>query len=166
MIIPGFSAYDVDEHGVVTEIATGKVIKSKFNRYWFVRLTDDDGCRFTIGVHNLMARAFLPPIIGTDAVTFRDNNPRNIELSNIVIMSRSELSKLHINDKQGRRKSKTYSDEARAMLLDTMSVLDGPITLADLSELLGVHYSTIRYTMQKMIEDGQAAKVEGGFVLL
>lgn len=166
MIIPGYSSYDVDEHGVVTNLRTGKVVKSHLcNGYHVVTLTHDENRRCAESVHTLMAAAFKLPSGYRWVVTFKDGNRGNLELSNLECISRNELSRRHYNHSQNKRKNNCDTPESRQCVIDALSALDEPTTMTDLAMYLGVPYSVVRYSTHHLIDDGIVKKVKGGYVL-
>ena len=162
MIIPNYSAYDVDTHGVVTEIATGRKVRQHHDRYAYVNIMHDSGKRHRESIHVLMAMTYLSKPKYPCVVAFKDNNPDNLELSNLEYISRSELSMRRYNSAQPRRSSMCDTPEARQMLLDTMKAFDYPLRMTELADILVVPYSVVRYSMYHLINDGLARKVEGG----
>ena len=166
MVIPGFSSYDVDEHGVVTNLRTGETVKSRMSGgYHTVTLTHNDGRRCVENVHVLMANAFNLPDGYRWVVTFKDGDSTNIELSNLERISRNELSRRHYNPGQSRRKSICNTPESRQYIVDAMEALDMPMKMTDLSEYLGLPYSTVRYSIYHLVGIGVVKRVQGGYIL-
>lgn len=166
MVIPGFSSYDVNEHGVVTNMRTGQVVKYRINNgYHVVTLTHDDGRRCVENVHVLMAAAFKLPSGYRWVVTFKDGDRSHLEISNLECVSRKELSQRYYNPGQGKRKSNCNTIESRQCVVDALEVLDEPISMVDLSNQLGLPYSVVRYSIRHLIDDGRVEKVQGGYKL-
>lgn len=166
MIIPGFSSYDIDEHGNITNTRTGTKIKNNTTcRYVTARLTRDDGTRCTETVHTLMAASFGLKSDYQYVVAFKDGNTHNVELSNIECISRSELSRRNYNVNQKRRTNKCNTPEARGLIVDALGVLEVPTTMSYLSGYLNLPYAVVRYSLKQLIEDGIVLKMSRGYVL-
>lgn len=167
MIIPGFSSYDVDEHGIVTNLRTGETVKSRVaNGYHSVTLTHDDGRRCVENVHVLMAAAFKLPSGYKWVVTFKDGDRSNLELSNLECVSRSELSRRNYKPGQKKRQNNCNTPEARQYIVDVLEVLDEPTSMTDIANQLGLPYSVVRYSMSHLIGEGKVEKVTGGYRLV
>ena len=166
MIIPGYSSYDIDEHGTITNIRTGDVLKSNtVGKYTSIRLTNDDGKRYTENVHILMAMAFGLKLGNHYVISFKDSDQHNVELSNLESITRSELSKRNYNVHQKKRKSQCNTPDTRELIVNALYALDKPATMAYLSGYLSVPYSVIRYSLMQLVEDGAVEKTTKGFVL-
>ena len=166
MIIPGFSSYDIDENGVITNIQTGAVLKNNTSlKYVTIRITDDNGRRCTRTVHSLVADAFGVKAGPTDVIAFKDGDTRNVALSNLESISRSDLAKRNYNKSQKKRPNKCNTPDSRELIVDAMSVMDRPVTMCYLAGVLCVPYSTVRYSLKQLIEDGVVEQLPRGYVL-
>lgn len=77
--IRNFDGYEVSSHGRVRSIHTGKIIKSSCNRrYHYVTIK-----KKRIGVHRLVAMAFLPNPFNCPVVNHIDENPSNNHVENL-----------------------------------------------------------------------------------
>ena len=167
MVIPGYSSYDVDEHGVVTNLKTGQEVKCRlYKGYRSVTLTHDDGRRCSENVHVLMANAFGLPDGYKYVVAFKDGDRNNLVPSNLERVSRNELSRRHYNPNQRKKENFCNTEENRQMLLDTMYAVGEPVTMVYLASELSIPYSYVRYSMQRLIELGKVEKTQGGYRLI
>ena len=166
MIIPGFSSYDIDEHGTITNIKTGVVLKNnKVGKYTSVRVTRDDGIRLTENVHILIAMAFGLKTGGHYVIAFKDKDPHNVELSNLESITRSDLAKRNYNASQRHRSGLCNTPDTRELVINALYALDEPVTMSYLSGYLNVSYSVVRYSLKQLVEDGVVEKTTKGFVL-
>lgn len=163
MIIPNYSAYDIDTRGVVTNIKTGEVIKRRAEKYDYVYIKNDRGHMDRAYVHQLLAATYLKKPRYDCVVSFKDSNPDNLELSNIEYISRSDLALRCHNPNQRRRSSRCDTPEARQLIVDVLSNIDYPVKMTGLAEHLGLPYSVVRYSMYHLIDDGIVEKTARGY---
>lgn len=175
MRIPGYSAYDITEDGVVTEIATGKEIEKHEGSYryiWVSVIEDGYTVKRQTNLHVLMALAFLGPRPEGRVVRFLDNNPRNVHPSNLRWATRTEVRNNAPNvDANGSivvsripKQNKSCSPETTRLVYDTLQILDRPITMLDLANMLQVPYAHVRYSMYALMAMGKVGAVRGGYV--
>lgn len=172
MIIPGFTDYDISEAGVVTKVATGKVVKHQkvkvygYYEYVQVVLFDSNGKRHTCNVLRLLAMAFLG--VPTQACTARakDGNNANVVLSNVEwVPYAATTTEAWRNGSMKKRRARPSSvtEDFIDLLYDTLCLYDEPVTVTELSNVLDVPYSTARYGMIALRNRGKATKVMKGF---
>jgi len=173
MVIPGFDQYDISEDGVVTEIATGKVCKQTVckyvngNNFVQVSLRKDNGDVTTRSALRLLALAYKPRDDYHNMVVVpKDGDGTNISIDNIQWKSRVELSKEKYNKNQARRTSKLCSPETVENLHNAMCALDEPMTMAELSSLLEVPYSTVRYSMIVLVQEKLVRRTRQGYEVI
>ena len=176
MVIPGYSRYDITEDGVVTEIATGKEIKrhdGDWRYIWVSVIPDGDRVRRQTNLHVLLALTFLGPRPDGHVVRFLDHNPRNITLSNIKWATRGEVRNNASNvDANGSivgnrvpKANKACSPENTQLIYETLEILDRPVSMLELSDMLQLPYSAVRYSMYALMAMGKAAATKGGYTL-
>ena len=84
-IISDFPNYEVSDIGEVKNIKTGKCLKPKKSRYGYLRVTlCNDGFQKTMGIHRLVAIAFIPnpnrkPTVNHKNEEKTDNRIENLE---------------------------------------------------------------------------------------
>lgn len=169
MRIPGYSRYDIDEHGNLVDTSTGEPVKRHDNaRYaWVTVIPDNTTDSRQVNLHVLMALTFCGPKPDGGIVRFLDGDNTNICAANLAWTTRSELgTTLARNTVKARKpkKNNTCTKESMQMLHDTLCTLDEPVSMTTLSNMLEVPYSVIRYSMYGLIASGKAKAVEGGYV--
>ena len=176
MTIPGFSAYDITEDGVVTYLETGMIMQprktcsSKYYDYMRVYLIGDDGRQHACNMLRLLALAFLDKPDVPCMARAKDGDNTNAVLSNVEWVPYSYTAQLNWrNGKYDNRKPKKNtccSEESMALVLNTLEQLDKPITVAEISRLLEVPYSTARYTITALLKHGKIKNIyKRGYVL-
>lgn len=172
MIIPGFTNYDISEAGVVTHLPSGRIIKCRSSRvkgfytYLTVSLIDDNGIRHICSVLRLLALAYIEKPDEPCMARAKDGNNANIALSNIEWAPYHEVTKRNWErGKMAGRKPRKSSvtEEFISLLYDTLCLYDTPTTLTELSNVLEVPYSLVRYSMIALITRGKAVKHKKGF---
>ena len=172
MVIPGYSAYDITEDGVVTHIATGNVIKhriatvQKYYKYDQVTLISDEGKRQMCNVLRLLAMAYLDKPEDLCTARAKDGDNTNAVLSNVEWVPYIEASKqAWRRGKMHKRKPRQSSvtEDSINLLYDTLLLFNNPIPMTTLSRELELPYSTVRYSMYALIKQGRARKCEEGF---
>lgn len=172
MIIPGFPDYDITEAGAVSRISTGKVVEpvvthlSGSRQYLRVCLLGTDGIYRMHNVMKLLALAYLEKPEGATIVVAKDRNNLNIALDNIEWTTHGKVVKAawdegRISDRRPRPSS--CNEDSIEMLHNTMLLLDGPTTMTELSYMLQVPYSVVRYSMAALRERKLVRKTEKGF---
>lgn len=175
MIIPGFSAYDITEDGVVTHVESSKVMqryKAQSNKnylYMRVNLIGDDGKRHACNLLRLLALAYLPKPDLPCVARAKDSDNLNVKLSNVEWAPYAEST--FAAWKNGRytnrqpKKNACVTKESMDLILNTLEQLDHPVSTTDLCALLEVPYSTIRYSVEALVQHGKVKKIPGkGFV--
>lgn len=172
MIIPGFSKYDITEDGVVTRVATGNVIMPHTSTistgyvYKRVSIVDDEGCKKQVAVIKLLALAFLGiPTCPSKART-KDGDSSNTVLSNVEWVPCNSYSYVQSRCTSRKKKKTCYDSNSIALVYDTLKELDEPISVAALSRILEVPYSTVRYSVYALIERGRVHRTDGGVEVL
>lgn len=171
MIIPGFSAYDITEEGVVTYIETGRVIKPhkvcsrKYYDYIRVSLMGDDGKQHACNVLRLLALTFLEKPEGPCTAKAKDGDNLHIALSNVewVPYAYSTMCAWRSGRYNNRKPKANHccTKESMELVLNTLEQLDEPIHVVDLSNMLEVPYSTARYTIKALVDIGKVKNVYG-----
>ena len=175
MIIPGFSNYNITEDGVVTNILTGNIVKSRIvtannlNRYVNVSLVDNCGKRRTHNVLKLLALTYLEKPEEHCMARAKDGDNTHVSLCNVEWVPYAESTRKawargKMSDRQPRKSCVT--EDSIALLYDTMQLLSTPVTMYALSRELDLPYSTVRYSMYALIKQGKAVKHEKGFELI
>lgn len=91
--IPGFSKYKISRAGELRAIVgNGKVPTHRSNGYIFVHIVDDDGNRLSVGIHRLLALAFIPfpDVAEALVINHKDGVKDNNRLDNLEWVTRSE----------------------------------------------------------------------------
>lgn len=175
MVIPGYSAYDITEDGVVTVIATGKVLKhrltcvSGYYRYVNVTLISDEGKRQVCNVIRLLALTYLKKPEDLCVARAKDGDNTNAVLSNVEWVPYTEGSKqVWRRGQMANRKPRQSSvtEEFIALLYDTLCLFDEPVSMTVLSHELDVPYSTVRYSMYALIKRNKARKLITGYEVI
>ena len=174
MKIPGFELYDITESGVVTRLRDGKVIqpyiqKNGIYRYPSVSLLAKDGRYHVNRVARLLAITFLDKPDYPCMVRMVDNDSMHVELSNVRWASYAEstMKAWKAGKYLGRTKPCTCcTPDSMEMVLCALEQFDDVTTVAELGRLLDVPYSTVRYSMRALVQEGKAEYVSGkGFRL-
>lgn len=95
--IPGFSGYFITRSGELYSTRSGEVIKLKTrlgnSGYISATVTADDGSRTSLGIHRLLALAYLSHDANRTEVNHIDGNKFNNNISNLEWCSHSENEK-------------------------------------------------------------------------
>jgi hypothetical protein len=84
MIIKDFPNYSIDVNGVITNIKTGKEIKSWVGGTGYLQVNlYHKGSRSTFKLHRLVADTFIPNPIGLPVINHRDGNKLNNTIDNL-----------------------------------------------------------------------------------
>lgn len=168
MIIPGYSKYDISEDGVITKIATGRVLQHRTVRintgYIYKRayLVDDYGCKKQVSVVKLLAITYLGTPDRPSVARVKDGDSTNTVLSNVEWVACNR----HLQVPTRRRRKSCYDDNSIALVYDTLKELDEPISVAALSRLLELPYSIVRYSVYILIDRGRIQRTRGGVEVL
>lgn len=168
MIIPGYNAYDITEDGIVTIAATGKVLPTHIARvsndyvYKRVQLVDANGQKKQVSIIKLLAMTYLGRPDRPSVARTKDGDNTNTVLSNVEWVACNSNSYVHSRPMSRKNKKACYDDNSVALVYDTLKELDEPRTVAALSRILDLPYSTIRYSVYALIERGRARRVQGG----
>ena len=176
MIIPGFSAYDITEDGVVTHVASGKIIQhyvntsNGFYKYAKVGIRGDDGKQHTCNVLRLLAITFLEVPEVPCVVRAKDGDNLNTTLQNVEWASYSagptNAWKNGSYSNRKPKKRKCCTKESIAYVLNTLEQLTYPVTTAEISRMLDIPYSTARYTIMALVESGKVKYIDRkGFII-
>lgn len=174
MIIPGFSKYDIDTNGVVTDVATGTVVKAnavriRNRKYMQIRLRDDDGYVSIYNVLALLALAYLGKPLHEGVATTKDGNNLNTTLDNVVWSTHSDVAKQSWKDDRlnnRRPRPRCYNEDSVAMVYEAMQAYDEPVAMTVLSGELLVPYNTIRYSMRELVNAGKVRRTKDGFEVI
>ncbi len=177
MIIPGFSAYDITEDGVVTHVASGNVMKTHtvtykvYYRYIRVRLAGDDGNIYACNILRLLALAYLGKPSVPSMARAKDGDNLNTSLSNVewVPYAKGTLDAWERGKYEDRKPkvNKCCNEDTIELVLNTLEQLKSPVTTAELSRMLDVPYSTARYTIKALVTSGKVKTIIGkGHVLV
>lgn len=92
--IPGYPDYEISKSGIIRNILTGKIKKSKLTKsgYYMVSLRDHTGAIRNTGQHRLLALAFLPlpDNYQSMVINHKDGIKNNNHLSNLEWCSHRE----------------------------------------------------------------------------
>lgn len=164
MKIPGFSSYDITPDGVVTCINTGRVIPAYitatangYYKYKRVYIVDDSGNKRTCAILHLLALAFLEKPNCACVAKPKDGNTLNACLENaewVPCCKVTQAAWANGKFKDRKKRSTACSKESIELLLNTLQQFDAPISMLQLSELLCVPYSTVRYSMYYLRDSG------------
>lgn len=164
--IPGFSKYTISADGIVYDKDSGEVEQRKYGRYPYVYIYKDEReKKVQVGVHVLLALAAHGPCPEGFVASFVDGNFDNLHLDNIVWVERSKLAARSVT-KRMPKKNNSNTPESRRLLYETMLELGAPATMTELSDILQLPYTVIRYTMYHLLADGNAKAVQGGYVAI
>lgn len=176
MIIPGFSAYDITEDGVVTYIDTGRVMRPRKTRsnehydYIRVSLIGDDGKQHACNLLRLLALAFIDKPDVPCVARAKDGNNLNVTLSNVEWVPYAYSTRCawdsgkYANRKP--KKSTCCTAESMEMVLNALEQLAEPTSTAELSRVLDVPYSVVRYTIMALVKHGKVKHVyRRGYVI-
>lgn len=83
--IPGFSDYKITSWGRVYRISTDSFLKPEVHDKGYLRvdLYDDDGKRYHMKVHRLVANAFVPNLFDKPQINHIDGNNQNNSFTNL-----------------------------------------------------------------------------------
>ena len=84
--IPGFNHYFISENGIIKNIKTGRILKTKINSKTnrvLVNLRVNIGKQKTFNIHRLTALTHIPNPNNLPAVDHIDRNPHNNNISNL-----------------------------------------------------------------------------------
>lgn len=167
MKIPGYSFYDIDENGTVVETATGEEIQHRLSgKYaWVYIVSDEKGKRAPANLHVLLALAFCGERPDGYVASFIDGDPTNVHASNVCWRSRRDIN---AEKSRNRRPKANHSNtpESRELIYETLKMLDKPVFMVELAEILDLPYSTIRYSMYHLIGEGKVHLVRGGYMVV
>lgn len=145
--IPGFSEYQASDDGQVRRAGSKDTLTQHLNRkgYACVSVSRDDGARRTIGVHRLMALAFLPidEPIGKHARHI-DGDKANNTIGNIAWGTATDNN--HDMDRHGTLPRGSRVGTARLSESDVRSILDMQdrgISRYEIATAMGVHWCTV-----------------------
>lgn len=171
MVIPGFTSYDIAKDGVVTHIASGKVIKPfkctsrEYYTYLRVGLLGDDGNRHVCNIVRLLALAYLDKPDGPCTARTIDGNPLNISLSNVkwepYAKSTRDAWKYGRYANRKPKPNLCCTNDSIELLLTVLEQFDKPVNCAELSRLLEIPYTTVRYSVMYLISIGKVEKIKG-----
>lgn len=174
MIIPGYSRYDITKNGVVTNLETNKMLRAHIARpngyaYKVVSLVDDAGNRKTVSVLRLLAMAYLTKPDCACVARAKDCNNTNTVLANVEWVPCTES--VQMTWKSGmmssrKKKDKCYDKNSIALVYDTLLAIDEPMSVAALSRMLDVPYSTVRYSVYELEKRGRVCKTKDGVEVL
>lgn len=175
MIIPGFTKYDLSTDGVVTKIATGKIIKPQIMRvrshvYKVVYLHDDaDNAIHACSVMRLLALTYIGEPEVSSVAKAIDGDNLNTVVDNVAwVPYANHVKESWDAGKMAHRtpRQSACSADAIAMVRETMKAYDRPVSMAELSAELQVPYAIVRYAMLALRERGIARKTKEGFEVI
>lgn len=174
MIIPGFSNYAIDTNGVVTNIVTGRVLKTRTakvgnNVYKQINLTDDEGNTRVYNILALLALTYLGKPLHEGVAMAKDGDNLNTTLDNVVCTTRSAVTKRVWSDGKMANKhtrSRCYDADSIAMIYEAMKAYDAPVNMTTLSVDLQVPYSTVRYSILCLRSADKVRKTDAGFEVI
>lgn len=174
MIIPGFSNYDITPSGVVTQVSTGREIKSrvvKIRNSWYkqISLRDDDGYMCVYNLMTIIALAFMNKPLHEGVVRAKDGDNLNISVDNIVCTTQAAVAKQLWKDgkyENRTKRNRCYNNYSARLVYDVMRVYEKPVTIAELSNDLDMAYSTVRYSVYWLVRAGKVRKTTRGFEVI
>lgn len=168
MRIPGFSIYDVTENGDVTNVCTGEKVAKHVGTYkyiWVYVVPDGEVKPRQVNLHTLVALAFHGPRPDGFIVKFEDGNPHNVTASNLSWVKRGSLAR-KTSAVRTPRANRSCTPESVQLVYDAMVTLGKPVTMLELSCMLEVPYTTVRYSMYGLMALGKAQPAEGGYTIV
>ena len=121
--IPGFSGYYISKDGCVYSDRSGEIVRlttrmSSFG-YMSATVTGDDGRRTSLGIHRLLALAYLQRTVQQSEVNHKDGNKFNNDLSNLEWCSRSDNERHKVDHLMTKRTKPVilYNESTGQMIL-------------------------------------------------
>jgi hypothetical protein len=110
--IPGFSHYMVDENGTVKSLYRNTILSQKTDKYGYKIVTlFEKGKSRCIGVHRLVAMAFIPNPFNKPTVNHINENKSDNRVNNLEWMTVKE------NDNHGTRNSRIAKSKCRKQVV-------------------------------------------------
>lgn len=174
MIIPGFSNYDITTDGVVTHVATGKVIKPHIikvrgNVYKRVSIVDNSGHIRAHSILALLALTYLGKPLHNGIVRAKDGDNLNTVLDNVVCTMQAEIARELWRTgslKDRRCRDHCFDEDSIEMVYNAMLAYDRPVRMTELSNDLDVAYATVRYSVETLRKRNKVRKTAGGFEVI
>lgn len=88
--VPGFDEYEVSNFGIVRNYETGKVLRTYDNNGYKMVALYNKGKAKRIGVHRVVAAAFIPNVRNCPQVNHKDGNKGNNSVDNLEWCTPSE----------------------------------------------------------------------------
>ena len=170
MIIPGYSHYDITEDGIVTNIETGKALKagvtwSNGYAYKMVSIVGDDGVKRKVSLLRLLATAYLPKPDCACVARSKDGDNTNTILQNVEWVPCTERVKLDWSNglmDNRKKRNRCYDKHSIALVYDTLEAIEEPMSVAALSRMLDIPYSTVRYSVDALEKRGRVRRTKYG----
>lgn len=172
MIIPGYSAYDISEDGVVTKVSTHEVIQPYIVKrrnnisYTYIALVSNDRRLRVHNVLRLLAITYLGMPERGYVARAKDGNNLNATLSNVVWSTRRDVTKQTWEEGKmatREKRQRCYNDDSIELIYETLLAYEEPITMAELSCILQIPYTVVRYSMQELRKTHRVRKTDKGF---
>ena len=91
MIIKGYSNYNIDKNGIITNIKKNRIVKCQFDKDGYKTLKlYNKGKYKRFKLHRLIGIHFIPQIEGKEFIDHIDRNKLNNNISNLRWVNRSE----------------------------------------------------------------------------
>ncbi len=104
-IIEGFENYMVSDHGNVKNKKTGRILKSRLDKYGYSRINvSGDGITRTKSIHQLVARAFIENTEDKKCIDHINNDKLNNNISNLRWATHTENAQnasISVHNKSG-----------------------------------------------------------------
>ena len=130
----GYSQYDITKTGKITNICTGAELKPFIDRrgYENFSLWNDDGERFTVRGHRVVAEMFIPNPHNYPQVDHKDCNKRNNSVENLEWVTNLENQRRSVTN--GIHSCRTYTNEDAQIVCD---YLEKGFGIAEICEFTG-----------------------------
>lgn len=119
-IIPNFTNYEINEKGVLRNINTKRILKTKINpktKRVQVNLRDEFRIQKTMTIHRLIALAHLPNPYNLPAVDHIDRDPSN----NNIINLRWVENKVNMQNKLINKNCMYFDDLSKSFIVQSKS---------------------------------------------
>lgn len=127
---------EVSNLGRVRSAQTGHVRAFAYNEYGHARVTASKSRRNYL-VHRLVYETFVGPVPDNHHVTFKDKNPTNLKVDNLVLVDHSTVQK------KASRHKKPHNVVLSKQKVLTIWENIGRISIAEIARHVGVNRSTV-----------------------
>ena len=118
--VDGYPLYEVSNTGRVRNVRTGKMLNGHDKRGYLVAALYNEGHKLQIGIHRLVAQAFLEPDPLRHFVNHKDGNKSNNNAENLewVTASENQTHAIRVLGRKMGMSGKSHSENARNKLRD------------------------------------------------